>query len=58
MVIKVIEDKDRQLSGFLEVLVSYHGISKLTIEMCIRDRILSGARAMETEARQMMKDAI
>ena len=26
-----IEDKDRQLSGFLEVLVSYHGISKLTI---------------------------
>ena len=27
-----IEDKDRQLSGFLEVLVSYHGISKLTIE--------------------------
>ena len=25
------EDKDRQLSGFLEVLVSYHGISKLTI---------------------------
>ena len=26
-----IEDKDKQLSGFLEVLVSYHGISKLTI---------------------------
>ena len=26
-----IEDKDRQLSGFLEVLVSYHGISKLMI---------------------------
>ena len=26
-----IEDKDRQLSSFLEVLVSYHGISKLTI---------------------------
>ena len=26
-----IEDKDRQLSGFLEVLVSYYGISKLTI---------------------------
>ena len=26
-----IEDKDRQLSGFLEVLVSYHDISKLTI---------------------------
>ena len=25
------EDKDKQLSGFLEVLVSYHGISKLTI---------------------------
>ncbi|MFR2034556.1 MAG: hypothetical protein ACLS3P_10895, partial [Agathobacter sp.] len=24
-----IEDKDKQLSGFLEVLVSYHGISKL-----------------------------
>ncbi|MEI3212266.1 MAG: HTH domain-containing protein [Lachnospiraceae bacterium] len=23
-----IEDKDRQLSGFLEVLVSYHGISQ------------------------------
>ena len=27
-----MEGKDRQLSGFLEVLVSYHGISKLTIE--------------------------
>jgi len=26
-----LEGKDRQLSGFLEVLVSYHGISKLTI---------------------------
>ena len=26
-----IEDKDRQLSGFLEVLVSYHGISKLCL---------------------------
>ena len=26
-----IEDKDRQLSGFLEVLVYYYGISKLTI---------------------------
>ena len=26
-----IEDKDKQLSGFLEGLVSYHGISKLTI---------------------------
>ena len=26
-----MEGKDRQLSGFLEVLVSYHGISKLTI---------------------------
>ena len=26
-----IEDKDKQLSVFLEVLVSYHGISKLTI---------------------------
>ena len=26
-----IEDKDQQLSGFLEELVSYHGISKLTI---------------------------
>ena len=27
-----MEGKDRQLSGFLEVHVSYHGISKLTIE--------------------------
>ena len=26
-----MEGKDRQLSGFLEVLVSYHSISKLTI---------------------------
>ena len=27
----MIEDKDKKLSDFLEVLVSYHGISKLTI---------------------------
>ena len=36
-----IEDKDRQLSGFLEVLVSYHGISKLTIAKMAGDEARS-----------------